>query len=141
MDRIFGTRFFAGILAMLVASPWAISQTPGKSTSTPSSAPKSLTVIGDTLYFSAEDGIHGRELWALGWNQLTRLVADIEPGPGSSCPDKFHNAGGHVLFTAMTSAQGYEPWLYDPTNDKARLLRDMVAGPASSTTVFPGNGQ
>ena len=36
----------------------------------PSSSPNSLTVLGDRLIFSADDGIHGRELW----------LTDGEPG-------------------------------------------------------------
>ena len=30
-----------------------------------SSSPASLTAAGDLLFFSADDGAHGRELWAL----------------------------------------------------------------------------
>lgn len=38
----------------------------------PNSSPGSQTVLGDTLYFSADDGFHGREIWALSHATLAR---------------------------------------------------------------------
>ena len=46
-----------------------------------SSNPSQLTVVGKTLYFTADDGIHGRELWRSdGTARGTRLVKDIVSG-------------------------------------------------------------
>ena len=47
------------------------------------SGPEYLTALGKTLYFSADDGVHGRELWASdGTREGTYLVKDIDAGPG-----------------------------------------------------------
>ena len=44
--------------------------------------------VGDTLYFSANDGSSGHELWAHDTsNASTWRVADINSGTGSSTPD------------------------------------------------------
>ena len=52
-------------------------------TSTPSNnpAPTELTALDKTLYFVADDGIHGHELWKSdGSESGTVMVKDIFPG-------------------------------------------------------------
>ena len=49
------------------------------------------TSVGDTLYFSADDGSSGTELWAHDTsNASTWRVADIYSGAGSSSPGALH---------------------------------------------------
>src|SRR5215203_7573161 len=46
------------------------------------SKPEQLTPMGDNVYFTADDGIHGRELWRTdGTNVGTQLVKDVDPDP------------------------------------------------------------
>src|SRR5206468_4709268 len=41
--------------------------------------------VGNTLYFTADDGVHGRELWASdGTAAGTHLVKDVSPGNAPS---------------------------------------------------------
>ena len=48
------------------------------------------TVVGDTLYFSANDGSSGEELWAHDTsNASTWRVADINSGSGNSNPGQY----------------------------------------------------
>ena len=47
-------------------------------------------LVGDTLYFSANDGSSGIELWAHDTsNASTWRVADISSGTGSSNPGQY----------------------------------------------------
>jgi ELWxxDGT repeat protein len=49
------------------------------------SFPIDFTLAGGVYYFSADDGVHGRELWRTGGTPAsTRLVADLCPGPCGS---------------------------------------------------------
>ena len=52
------------------------------------SAPRLLTRAADLVFFRANDGAHGAELWATdGTSQGTRLVRDIRgPGRGGWVP-------------------------------------------------------
>lgn len=84
------------------------------------SYPSQLTVVGNTLYFKADDGsspgAHGIELWKSDGvpNGLgTQLVADILPGTGSSDPDSLTVMGGSKLFFTATSGGGKEIWTLD----------------------------
>lgn len=58
-------------------SDWIGSPTPGN-----------LTAVGDLVYFTADDGVHGEELWVSdGTTAGTRMVEDLNPGAAGSEPD------------------------------------------------------
>jgi len=63
-------------------------------------------LVGDTLYFSANDGSSGRELWAHDTsNASTWQVADINSGTGTVTPDNTWILVGDTLyFDAMMEA-------------------------------------
>jgi ELWxxDGT repeat protein len=62
--------------------------------------------LGDRIFFSADDGIHGREPWSTdGTPQGTRMVADLVPGPASIGPQLFTRVGDVVVF--FTRESGY----------------------------------
>jgi ELWxxDGT repeat protein len=74
------------------------------------SEPIALIVIGGVLYFYADDGVHGRELWkSNGSAKGTKMLADINPGQGDSfwcCPQAL---GSAAIFNAFDGAE-YEMW-------------------------------
>ena len=57
-----------------------------------------LFVHGDTLYFRANDGIRGAELWKTdGTEAGTQLVADINPLGGHSNPHGYQIVNGRLV--------------------------------------------
>jgi LPXTG-motif cell wall-anchored protein len=73
---------------------------------TGASNPSEFTVIGNTLYFSATDGVSGREPWAITGAGAPTLVADIEGGAGDSNPNEFTLFDGDIYFQAYSSVTG-----------------------------------
>jgi ELWxxDGT repeat protein len=70
-------------------------------------------LVGDTLYFSADDGSSGRELWAHDTsNSSTWQVADIASGAGGSNPGSYMEilVGDTLYFSAYDGSSGIELW-------------------------------
>jgi ELWxxDGT repeat protein len=83
--------------------------------------------IDGTLYFSANDGVHGGELWKTdGTTAGTVLVKDINPGPYGSYPTYFNEVKGRVLFRA-DGGHGAELWKTDGTAAGTKLVKDLVS--------------
>ena len=96
-------------------------------------APTSLTAVGSTLYFAAEDGTSGRELWKTdGTEAGTVRVRDIEPGSAGSSPNGFTPIGSMLYFTALDVATGRELWRSDGTESGTTLVRDVWEANESS---------
>jgi ELWxxDGT repeat protein len=92
---------------------------------------------GRWMYFTAEDDVHGRELWRTdGTAQGTAMVRDICPGPCTSVPDGFLPSfaayGDRLLFAADDGVVGSELWITDGTPEGTHLLGDLCPGPCSS---------
>src|SRR5436190_2100548 len=78
-------------------------------------APGSLTAFAGKLIFSADDANIGVELWQSdGTAAGTVLLRDLQPGAGSSGPDRLTVAGNTLWFRANTQS-GVEPWVSDGT--------------------------
>gem|GEM_PF-2493906 len=102
--------------------------------------PKHLTNIDGKLYFSAKSEL-GRELWVATDNSA-RLIADINPGSGSSSPKEFKKVNHwvnqtiepHLYFSAKDGERGVELWSVKLTaeNSKPERQADIFSGPTSS---------
>jgi ELWxxDGT repeat protein len=98
-----------------------------------SSFPNHFERLGDRVLFSADDGLHGRELWITdGTAQGTRLLVDLVPGSQGSDPIGLRRIGVRVVFAARTPGLGLEPWVTDGTEAGTQPLRDVYPGAGSS---------
>ncbi len=96
--------------------------------------PALLAAAGDRLYFNADDGVHGVELWTSdGTAAGTRLVADLSPGALGSYPHDLTPAGGFLYFGADDAFHGDELWRTDGTAAGTRLVQDIAPEAAASS--------
>ncbi|MEW6498305.1 MAG: ELWxxDGT repeat protein, partial [Cyanobacteriota bacterium] len=93
----------------------------------------SFTSMNDELYFSANDGIHGFELWkSNGTAAGTALVRDINPGADSSNLSNLTALNSTLYFSADNGSVGTELWKSDGTTAGTALVRDINPGADSS---------
>ncbi len=104
-----------------------------------SSRPQGVTVLGGLVFFTADDGMHGRELYvATSAPGSARLVKDIRPGYKGSNPMDLTPAGNHLFFSAEDGVHGRELWVTDGSAAGTRLVKDIRPGPAKSTPLGLG---
>ena len=102
------------------------------------SAPEFITCVGDKIYFTADDGVHGRELWVTdGTAAGTTLVQDIAPGDSGSHPDSLTAVGNRLFFAADDATHGDELWTTVAT-PTAPPNQKPVARPGGSYRVLQG---
>ena len=102
-----------------------------------SSNPENLVRLQDNLFFSADDGLHGRELWVSDVAGL-RMVEDInKPNAGVSVDASSHSAPGQLVastallyFVANDGVNGRELWRSD--GFETYLVKDIRPGAADS---------
>ena len=91
----------------------------------------SVPGIGERMFFRADDGVHGQELWVTdGKRGGTRLVKDIRPGTPSSSPSPGIAHDGAFFFAAFDGVHGYELWRSDGTEAGTVMIADIFPGPS-----------
>ena len=85
------------------------------------------------MFFTADDGIHGSELWKSdGTRAGTVLVKDIDPGTDKGGYDEsgptLSGVGGTLFFTADDGTHGRELWKSDGTEAGTVLVKDINPG-------------
>lgn len=102
----------------------------------------SYAKLKGVIYFAANDGIHGNELWRTdGTDAGTFMVKDVEPGETSSDPFEITEANGKIYFSANTSAYGNEPWVSDGTESGTQMLIDINPVYNSDASFFVKMGK
>lgn len=98
-----------------------------------SGRPRDLTRAGDRVFFVADDGHSGAELWSTdGTVGGTRRVLDIRVGPQGSNPSDLLGVGDRLHFVANDGFHGREPWVSDGTEEGTTLLVDIEIGSGGS---------
>lgn len=109
-----------------------------------SSYPDHLTVMGDALYFIAEYGTKGVELWRTnGTAAGTTVVREIRADTNSSFFNQSANGpydyssfaalGNTLYFAATDGALGFELWSTNGSDQGTQLTTDVRPGSAGST--------
>lgn len=89
-----------------------------------------LTVSGTQLFFLADDGVSGAELWvAPSPGMAAQPVADIRAGAVALFAAVVPFGGG-VAMIVDDGSHGYELWVSDGTASGTRLVRDLNPGTA-----------
>ncbi len=107
------------------------------------SAPENLCVAGDSLYFAADDGVHGKELWRIDIDGAPHFVGDFRPGPEGSLPRSLVAVDDRLCFVGLR--QNYQfgelleyVWQTRGTAATTRCLRlppSAQAQPGDATLV------
>lgn len=91
-------------------------------------------VMGGWLYFGADDGTNGRELWRTN-GETTEMMLDINPGADNGDPQGLYVVGSTLFFSADDGSHGHELWQTDGTLVGTTLAADI--NPEGSSYVYP----
>jgi len=93
-----------------------------------------LTNVNDALFFSANDGTDGAQLWTSdGTSAGTVQVTEPVTGAASASPTELTNSNGTLLFAADDGVSGSELWKSDGTEAGTALVKDIRAGATGSS--------
>ena len=153
-----GTRMVKDISAGSATTPYRLysstlgSDIPSGSVVSTSSNPQNLTCVGNTLFFSADDGLGtGNTLWRSdGTSAGTTKLRSSADGSFPQSPSNLMAFGNQLIFSAGASNYGSpsanygtELWISDGTTAGTVLLKDI--NPASSSSsprnMWPFGGQ
>jgi len=92
-----------------------------------------LPTVNGMFFFTADDNIHGVELWAYSnVNNTSWMVKDLNTGSAGSSPANPIIVNNTLLFSAETVDVGVELWAYSVNNNTVWLVADINNGTDSS---------
>ncbi|MDQ1347029.1 MAG: hypothetical protein QG573_398, partial [Acidobacteriota bacterium] len=100
-----------------------------------------LATVGERLFFAANDGVHGLELWVTDGTALgTTLVLDLQPGWESSFPAVLTAASGQLFFTARGADDVVALWRSDGTAKGTYRVSPEGVSFVNLSAIHPGPG-
>jgi trimeric autotransporter adhesin len=106
---------------------------PGTASSINPNVEVNYAVYEDKIYFTANDGTTGAELWVTdGTEAGTQLVFDLNPGAEASTPTNCQVMGDFLYFFATTLANGTELWKLSLKTSATATLENQIV-----TKVYP----
>jgi len=98
------------------------------------SNPSHITQLDSRVFFTANDGVHGQELWVSdGSNQGTRLVKDISP-TGSANPYKLTAAAGQLFFV-VSAGNSEQLWVTNGTEAGTTMVYSLSRPAADEPAI------
>jgi ELWxxDGT repeat protein len=99
---------------------------------------KTLTPIGNTVFFAADDGVKGPELWKSdGTAAGTQIVKDVTPGANGTDFDSPVVLNGILYFTAAAqNSLERELWRSDGTDQGTFIVKDISSGALGGSPLF-----
>lgn len=115
---------------------------PGVTGSNPQGGQEGYAVVGNTVYFTADDGTNGIALWKTdGTPAGTVMVKDLNSTALNFPINIGTPANNTLFFTANTGSSGLELWKSDGTNSGTVMVKDInPAGSTSFSQTFTSNG-
>lgn len=107
-----------------------------------------LLATDNYIYFFADDGIHGVELWRTdGTAEGTHLIKDVNPGPAdgyyslvSDIEGLIFEVGNQILFLSDDGVHGLELWSTDGTESGTSMVKDINEGSANGIGISTAYG-
>jgi ELWxxDGT repeat protein len=92
-----------------------------------------MVAIGPNLFFSADDGTNGKELWISDGSPTgTQMLKDIFPGGNGSQIQNLIIYNSNLYFRADDGVHGSELWKSDGTTSGTIMLKDIYPGAVPS---------
>ncbi len=104
------------------------------------SGPTDFIATGNRAYFTADDGVHGRELWVTdGTDGGTQIVHEHHPLNVSTSITAWTTNGNVLYYVPNDPTTGGEVWRTEGTEATTRVVKDITPGVGGNTgpQLFP----